>query len=144
MSVVIDHLQTWYRDGLICIGDAAHTMSPGGGVGINLAVQDAVAAANLLYQPLSLGNRVPVNILRQIQKRRALPTRITQALQVRIQKGIIYKRANPGIPLAIRLVDRFPLLQRIPAMLVGKGIRPEHIHMPASLNQVPVQRADHN
>lgn len=130
LSVAIDHLQTWYKDGLICIGDAAHAMSPVGGVGINLAIQDAVAAANLLYRPLSLDQRAPVKILKQIQKRRAFPTRVTQALQVRIQKGIAGKRANPGIPLVMRLVDRFPLLRRIPALLVGKGVRPEHVRSP--------------
>jgi 2-polyprenyl-6-methoxyphenol hydroxylase-like FAD-dependent oxidoreductase len=111
-------------------------MSPVGGVGINLAIQDAVAAANLLYKPLSLGRRVPVNVLRQIQKRRAFPTRITQTLQVQIQKGIVHRRANPGIPLAMRLADRFPLLRRIPALLVGKGVRPEHVRSPRSGTEI--------
>jgi len=132
LNVAIDHLQTWYKEGLICIGDAAHAMSPVGGVGINLAIQDAVAAANLLHRPLSLDKPVPVNVLQRIQKRRTFPTRITQALQVRVQKGIIYKQANPGIPLVMRMADRFPLLRRIPALLIGKGVRPEHVRSPQS------------
>jgi 2-polyprenyl-6-methoxyphenol hydroxylase-like FAD-dependent oxidoreductase len=130
LSVAIDHLQTWYKDGLICIGDAAHAMSPVGGVGINLAIQDAVAAANLLYRPLGLDQRVPIKVLQRIQKRRTFPTRITQALQVRIQQGIAGKRASRDIPLVMRLVDRFPLLRRIPALLVGQGVRPEHVRSP--------------
>ena len=130
LSVAIDHLETWYRDGLICIGDAAHAMSPVGGVGINLAIQDAVAAANLLYEPLNRGSRVPVAVLRQLQKRRTFPARMIQALQVRIQKGIVDGRGNTGVPLIMRLVDRFPVLRRIPAMLMGKGVRPEHVHSP--------------
>jgi len=133
LSVKIDHLETWYRAGLICIGDAAHAMSPVGGVGINLAIQDAVAAANRLYKPLQSGLPIPIDILRSIQKRRVFPTRVTQALQVSIQKGIVTGDARSRIPLIVRLIDRFPFLRRIPAMIIGNGIRPEHVHAPCGI-----------
>ncbi|HEY8969902.1 MAG TPA: FAD-dependent oxidoreductase [Puia sp.] len=133
LSVKIDHLETWYRAGLICIGDAAHAMSPVGGVGINLAIQDAVAAANRLYKPLQSGLPIPIDILRSIQKRRVFPTRVTQALQVSIQKGIVTGDARSRIPLIVRLIDRFPFLRRIPAMIIGNGIRPEHVHAPCGV-----------
>jgi 2-polyprenyl-6-methoxyphenol hydroxylase-like FAD-dependent oxidoreductase len=132
LTVKVDRLRQWYRPGLLCIGDAAHAMSPVGGVGINLAIQDAVAAANVLWQPLQAG-RVGVEHLRGVQRRRQWPTRVTQALQVMVQRRVIGPtlQGDAGgwlaAPLFVRLLARYPILQRLPARLVGLGIRPEHI-----------------
>jgi 2-polyprenyl-6-methoxyphenol hydroxylase-like FAD-dependent oxidoreductase len=131
LTVAVDRLPRWYRPGLICIGDAAHAMSPIGGVGINLAVQDAVAAANILAEPLRR-HAVTVADLRAVQERRWLPTRVTQAIQLFLQKHVIAptlaRSTQPKPPLPLKLVDRFPLLQRLPARLIGMGVRPEHVH----------------
>jgi 2-polyprenyl-6-methoxyphenol hydroxylase-like FAD-dependent oxidoreductase len=133
LTVVVDRLRRWYRPGLLCIGDSAHAMSPVGGVGINLAIQDAVAAANLLADPLRQG-RVTTEDLRKVQRRRELPTRITQRVQVFIQERIISRvlsgRRQLTLPLPLRLLRRFPRLRRIPARLVGMGFRPEHVKSP--------------
>jgi 2-polyprenyl-6-methoxyphenol hydroxylase-like FAD-dependent oxidoreductase len=132
LTVKVDRLRQWYRPGLLCIGDAAHAMSPVGGVGINLAIQDAVAAANVLWQPLQAG-RVGPEHLRDVQRRRQWPTRVTQALQVMVQRRVIGPtlQGDAGgwlaAPLFARLLARYPILQRLPARLVGLGIRPEHI-----------------
>ncbi|MBV9568723.1 MAG: FAD-dependent oxidoreductase, partial [Hyphomicrobiales bacterium] len=139
LTVSVDRLKRWYRDGLLCIGDAAHAMSPVGGVGINLAIQDAVAAANILARPLKLGKTTKAD-LAAVQKRRLWPTRATQAGQILIQKRVIASLlgaegplgAGGGVsaarpPLAARLLTRFPILQRIPARLIGMGVRPEHV-----------------
>lgn len=130
LTVRVDRLIEWCRPGLLCIGDAAHAMSPVGGVGINLAIQDAVAAANLLFKPLRQG-RITIDHLRRIQKRRELPTRVTQRLQVIVQRRIISRvlgEIGPLKPaLAVRLLARVPLLRRIPARIVGLGIRAEHV-----------------
>lgn len=137
LSVKIDHLHTWYREGLICIGDAAHAMSPVGGVGINLAIQDAVAAANFLWRPLRDQADVPMTVLARLQIRRTFPTRITQALQVRIQQGIHHRRQTlekTGVPLIMRWMEHYPLLRRIPARLIGIGVRPEHVQSPEIRN----------
>lgn len=135
LTVRVDRLVRWYKPGLLCIGDAAHAMSPVGGVGINLAIQDAVAAANRLAAPLRHG-RVELEDLRQVQQRRELPTRITQWVQVQIQKRVIAaalaERRPLQPPLPLRLLDRFPRLRRIPARMVGLGVRPEHVRLPAS------------
>lgn len=133
LTVRVDRLPRWYRPGLLCIGDAAHAMSPVGGVGINLAVQDAVAAANLLAAPLREG-QLTIDQLRLVQRRRELPTRVTQWMQVTLQKRVI-KPVLGGTrplkpPLLLRLLARFPLLRRIPARLIGIGIRPEHVRAP--------------
>jgi 2-polyprenyl-6-methoxyphenol hydroxylase-like FAD-dependent oxidoreductase len=131
LTVRVDRMLEWYRPGLLCIGDAAHAMSPVGGVGINLAIQDAVAAANVLFKALVEG-QVTVSHLRQIQRRRELPTSITQWLQVTVQRRIIARVLNETTPLkpppAARLLARFPFLRRIPARIVGLGIRPEHVN----------------
>jgi 2-polyprenyl-6-methoxyphenol hydroxylase-like FAD-dependent oxidoreductase len=131
LTVRVDRLLEWYRPGLLCIGDAAHAMSPVGGVGINLAIQDAVAAANVLFKALVEG-QVTVSHLRQIQRRRELPTSITQWLQVTVQQRIIARvldeTAPLNLPLAARLLAQFPSLRRIPARLIGLGIRPEHVN----------------
>jgi 2-polyprenyl-6-methoxyphenol hydroxylase-like FAD-dependent oxidoreductase len=130
LTVRVDRLEQWYRPGLLCIGDAAHAMSPVGGIGINLAVQDAVAAANLLAEPLRAGS-IALRHLRRVQRRRALPTRLTQRLQVLVQNRVISPvLATSGqlrLPLALRLLNRIPALRRFPARLIGLGIRPEHI-----------------
>jgi 2-polyprenyl-6-methoxyphenol hydroxylase-like FAD-dependent oxidoreductase len=133
LTVVVDRLQRWSRPGLLCIGDAAHAMSPVGGVGINLAIQDAVATANLLAGPLRDG-QVTASQLRQVQRRREMPTRLTQRLQVLIQDRVISRvlaaRRQPGLPWPLRLLRRWPLLRRIPARLIGMGFRPEHVKTP--------------
>lgn len=134
LTVRIDRLRRWYRAGLLCIGDAAHAMSPVGGVGINLAIQDAVAAANLLAGPL-YDDRVTDDDLGRVQRRRMLPTRITQKLQVAVQNTIIRSvlggAGEMTPPLAVRALARWPYLRRLPARLVGVGIRPEHVRTPA-------------
>ncbi|HEV8719418.1 MAG TPA: FAD-dependent oxidoreductase [Candidatus Binatia bacterium] len=130
LTVRVDRLLEWFRPGLLCIGDAAHAMSPVGGVGINLAIQDAVAAANVLFKPLREG-QITTDHLRGIQKRRELPTRVTQRLQVMVQRRIIARVLGESgslkPPLAVRLFAAVPLLRRIPARIVGVGIRPEHV-----------------
>src|SRR4051794_5673810 len=130
LTVVVDRLRTWHKPGLLCIGDAAHAMSPVGGVGINLAIQDAVAAANILSAPLASG-RVSDDDLARVQRRRELPTRVIQRGQVAIQnqflKNALARQGEVKVPLAMRLLQRFPMLQRIPARLVGVGIRSEHV-----------------
>ena len=131
LTVRVDRLPRWHRPGLLCIGDAAHAMSPIGGVGINLAIQDAVAAANLLAAPLRDG-RLTAGHLRRVQRRRELPARITQRLQLLMQERVIAAVLG-GVggtltpPLALRLLARFPPLRRLPARLIGLGVRPEHL-----------------
>jgi len=133
LTVTVDRLRQWWRPGLICIGDAAHAMSPIGGVGINMAVQDAVAAANRLAGPLKSG-KMNDDDLRAIEARRTLPVRFTQWLQLTIQKRIISRvlesQQRPKPPLAFKLFNVFPVLRRIPARLLGLGIRPEHVRTP--------------
>ncbi|MEO6824005.1 MAG: FAD-dependent oxidoreductase [Nitrosospira sp.] len=131
LTVQVERLRQWYRPGLLCIGDAAHAMSPIGGVGINLAIQDAVAASNLLAAPLQEG-RVTIEHLRQVQQRRAWPARMTQRMQLFLQNRVISRvllsdgQLSP--PLFIRLLARFPFLRRIPAQVIGIGFRPEHVN----------------
>jgi 2-polyprenyl-6-methoxyphenol hydroxylase-like FAD-dependent oxidoreductase len=138
LTVVVDRLRRWYRPGLLCIGDAAHAMSPVGGVGINLAIQDAVAAANILAGPLREG-RVTTGHLRKVQRRREWPTRVTQRIQVFIQDRVISRvlagRKQLSLPLPLRLLRRFPSLRRIPAQLIGIGVRPEHVRSPEAASR---------
>jgi 2-polyprenyl-6-methoxyphenol hydroxylase-like FAD-dependent oxidoreductase len=133
LTVTVDRLERWYRDGLLCIGDAAHAMSPIGGVGINLAVQDAVAAANILAEHLRRGD-LTLDHLVEVQSRREWPTKATQWLQVQAQNRIIAPTLKHSgelkMPFALWLLNKIPVLQRIPARLVGVGVRPEHIHTP--------------
>jgi 2-polyprenyl-6-methoxyphenol hydroxylase-like FAD-dependent oxidoreductase len=135
LTVMVDRLRRWYSRGLLCIGDAAHAMSPIGGVGINLAIQDAVATANLLYRPLLAGS-VSLNDLAAVQRRRLLPTRLTQAAQVAIQRNVLAPVLNRArdvslaLPLPLRLLRDYPVLRRIPARMVGIGARPEHVRTP--------------
>jgi 2-polyprenyl-6-methoxyphenol hydroxylase-like FAD-dependent oxidoreductase len=129
LTVKIDRLERWYRDGLLCIGDAAHAMSPIGGVGINLAIQDAVAASNIL----AAGDPAATATLAAVQRRRELPTRVTQGVQVFLQRNVIERVLGGGRirpPLLLRVLDRVPLLQRLPAYAVGIGVRPEHVRSP--------------
>jgi 2-polyprenyl-6-methoxyphenol hydroxylase-like FAD-dependent oxidoreductase len=140
LTVVVDRLRRWYRPGLLCIGDAAHAMSPVGGVGINLAIQDAVATANILADSLRAGP-VPPSLLRKVQRRREFPTRMTQRLQVFIQDRIISRvlgsQRQISMPWQFRLLKKFSTLRRIPARVIGLGFRPEHIHTPdVSVNRV--------
>jgi 2-polyprenyl-6-methoxyphenol hydroxylase-like FAD-dependent oxidoreductase len=143
LTVLVDRLTTWYRTGLLCLGDAAHAMSPVGGVGINLAIQDAVAAANLLAEPLGRGS-VTDDELRRVQRRRALTTRVVQRFQVLIQNRVVAPILNSRartltVPFALRLFVRFPWLRRIPARIVGIGLRPEHVDA-AALSSVAPRR----
>jgi 2-polyprenyl-6-methoxyphenol hydroxylase-like FAD-dependent oxidoreductase len=135
LTVAVDRLAEWCRPGLLFIGDAAHAMSPIGGIGINLAIQDAVAAANILAEPLRRRS-VTLADLQRVQKRRSFPTRATQAMQVMIQNRVIdpmlRNGTTPAVPALVRLAQRWPLLQRIPARVIGMGFRPEHVRVAAA------------
>jgi 2-polyprenyl-6-methoxyphenol hydroxylase-like FAD-dependent oxidoreductase len=136
LSVALDRLTCWNRPGLLAIGDAAHAMSPIGGIGINLAIQDAVAAANILAGPLAEGEDVDP-LLHKVQERRLFPTRVIQGAQKLAQDNIIGRLLQPGepitrAPLAVRLFDRFALLRRIPGRLIGLGVRRERVRSPAA------------
>jgi 2-polyprenyl-6-methoxyphenol hydroxylase-like FAD-dependent oxidoreductase len=134
LTVQVDRLRRWFRDGLLCIGDAAHAMSPVGGVGINLAIQDAVAAANQLAVPLR-ERRMTTEDLWKVQRRREWPTKLTQWVQLAVQNRVIKQVLRDTEPLsppsAIKLLAHFPLLRRIPARVIGLGFRPEHVQSPA-------------
>jgi 2-polyprenyl-6-methoxyphenol hydroxylase-like FAD-dependent oxidoreductase len=135
LSVALDRLDRWHRPGLLAIGDAAHAMSPIGGIGINLAIQDAVAAANVLAAPLARGED-PDPLLHKVQERRLFPTRVIQAGQKLAQDSVIGAvlsgRPITRAPLILRLLDRFPLLRRIPGRIVGLGVRRERVKSPAA------------
>jgi 2-polyprenyl-6-methoxyphenol hydroxylase-like FAD-dependent oxidoreductase len=136
LTVKLDRLTTWHRPGLLAIGDAAHAMSPIGGIGINLAIQDAVAAANTLAGPLAAGSDVDP-LLAKVQERRMYPTRVIQAGQKAAQDRIIGRLLGPGkpiekAPLVIRLFDRIPVLRRIPGRIIGLGVRRERVRSPAA------------
>ena len=130
LSVAVDRLKRWHRPGLLCIGDAAHAMSPIGGIGINLAIQDAVATANILGPELRAGTLSDEH-LAQLQRRREWPTRMTQGLQVFVQSrmiGRVLASTKPmATPFVAKLLQHFPVLRRIPARVVGMGFRPEHV-----------------
>src|SRR5262245_58681267 len=132
LTVQVDRLKRWHKAGLLCIGDAAHAMSPVAGVGINLAIQDAIATANLLAEPLRRG-RLTEDDLHRVQKRRAFPTWATQRLQIAVQNRVIdpvlRSSAELRPPWIARLLQRLPALQAIPARLVGIGFRPEHVDL---------------
>ncbi len=133
LTVCVDRLTRWHRPGLLCIGDAAHAMSPIGGVGINLAIQDAVATANLLAEPLRQG-AVGEELLHTVQERREFPTRVTQRIQLFIQDrvitGVLGSATDIKPPLPFRLLQMFPILRRLPARLIGLGVRPEQVQTP--------------
>ncbi len=133
LTVQINRLKKWCREGLLCIGDSAHAMAPAGGVGINLALQDAVAAANLLATKLREG---PVSLadLELVQKRREWPTRVIQRMQAFIHRHVVTGReskAGDPLPVFVRLLQWFPALRSLPARFIGIGPRPEHIHSPS-------------
>jgi 2-polyprenyl-6-methoxyphenol hydroxylase-like FAD-dependent oxidoreductase len=140
LTVTVDRLRRWHRPGLLCIGDAAHAMSPIGGVGINLAIQDAVAAANILYAPLRAGTPSDADLAR-VQRRRTFPVRVTQAVQVFVQnhviRGVLASTQPFTLPLPLRLLQWFPYLRRFPARAVGVGVRPEHVHTPEAAPPSP-------
>jgi 2-polyprenyl-6-methoxyphenol hydroxylase-like FAD-dependent oxidoreductase len=132
LTVQINRLRDWCRDGLLCIGDSAHAMSPAGGVGINLAIQDAVATANLLGEKLRAGP-VSVDDLRKVQARREWPTRLIQAMQIFIHRRVVTGRTSDrkeSLPFVFRLLKWFPVLRQIPARFIGIGPRPEHFRSP--------------
>jgi 2-polyprenyl-6-methoxyphenol hydroxylase-like FAD-dependent oxidoreductase len=136
LSVKLDRLTTWHRPGLLAIGDAAHAMSPIGGIGINLAVQDAVAAANILAGPLARGEDV-TPLLHKVQDRRLFPTRVIQGAQKAAQERVIGRVLQSTAPirqapLIVRLLDRFPLLRRIPGRIIGLGVRRERVRSPSA------------
>jgi 2-polyprenyl-6-methoxyphenol hydroxylase-like FAD-dependent oxidoreductase len=130
LSVRVDRLHRWWRPGLLCIGDSAHAMSPIGGVGINLAIQDAVAAANILAGPWKAGG-IADKDLEAVQERRMFPAKATQAFQVFVHKRVLERVLGRDKPLSppwpVRLLDRWALLRRIPARFLGLGVRPEHV-----------------
>ena len=134
LTVKLDRLTRWHRPGLLAIGDAAHAMSPIGGIGINLAIQDAVAAANILAGPLAAGEKADA-LLKRVQKRRMFATRVIQTGQKAAQDRIIGRLLGPGEPITeaprlVRLLDRFPILRRIPGRLIGLGVRRERVRSP--------------
>jgi 2-polyprenyl-6-methoxyphenol hydroxylase-like FAD-dependent oxidoreductase len=132
LTVKLNRLRRWYRPGLLCLGDAAHAMSPAGGVGINLAIQDAVAAARLLAAPLRDG-RAGEEVLARVQRRREFPARVTQFVQMGIHAGFARVFQNPGplkAPWQLKLAVRIPGIQHVLGRAVGMGARPEHISKP--------------
>lgn len=134
LTVAVDRLPVWHKPGLLCIGDCAHAMSPVGGVGINLAIQDAIATANILGVALQGTGPIPEELLARVQARREFPTKITQAMQVFIQKRVISRILGGGgkskPPWIVRLFIHFPLLRRLPAGIMGIGVRPERVTSP--------------
>jgi 2-polyprenyl-6-methoxyphenol hydroxylase-like FAD-dependent oxidoreductase len=148
LSVKVDRLEQWWKPGLLCIGDAAHAMSPVGGIGINLAIQDAVAAGNILAGPLAEASVTAEGLtpfLRQVQERRLFPTRVTQSVQVAVQERILKpvlagagSSAPMAVPWPLKLMNRLPILRTIPAYAVGIGVRPEHVKSPLILRPAPV------
>jgi 2-polyprenyl-6-methoxyphenol hydroxylase-like FAD-dependent oxidoreductase len=141
LTVMVDRLREWQRPGLLCIGDAAHAMSPIGGVGINLAVQDAVAAANILAAPL-LAGAPTLDDLRAVQRRREFPTKVTQRAQILIQNRVISRTLQSGtpsvVPFVARLLRDLPILRGLPARMVGLGVRPEHVNTPDAFQDAHV------
>src|SRR6266571_4939027 len=135
LTVQINRLRNWCREGLLCIGDAAHAMSPAGGVGINLAIQDAVATANLLADKLRNGP-VSVNDFRKVQTRREWPTRLIQGMQVFIHRRVVTGATSgrkSSLPFVVRLLKWFPILRQVPARFIGIGPRPEHFRSPSAV-----------
>ena len=135
LTVQINRLRDWCRDGLLCIGDSAHAMSPAGGVGINLAIQDAVATANLLAAKLR-GGPVSVDELRKVQARREWPTRLIQRMQVFIHHYVVTGQTSDrsnSLPFVVRLLKWFPVLRQLPARFIGLGPRPEHFRSPTAV-----------
>jgi 2-polyprenyl-6-methoxyphenol hydroxylase-like FAD-dependent oxidoreductase len=140
LSVQVDRLERWHKPGLLLIGDAAHAMSPIGGVGINMAIQDAVAAANALAQPLLDGGAIDASLLASIQQRREWPVKVVQRVQMAMQKRLISRVLEqsgkpPRVPALLRFLLGFRAVRHIPARLFGYGLRQEHVHTPAAPSQ---------
>jgi 2-polyprenyl-6-methoxyphenol hydroxylase-like FAD-dependent oxidoreductase len=140
LEVKLDRLVCWHWPGLLAIGDAAHAMSPIGGIGINLAIQDAVATANILAAPLADGRDVD-DLLGKVQQRRLFPTRVIQAGQAAAQRGLI-GRVLGGAPITraawpVRMLDRYPVFRRIPGRLIGLGVRRERVRSPLATSRIP-------
>jgi 2-polyprenyl-6-methoxyphenol hydroxylase-like FAD-dependent oxidoreductase len=137
LSVTVDRLTTWSKPGLLCIGDAAHAMSPVGGVGINLAIQDAVATANLLAAKLKAGT-LRDDDPEAVRRRRLFPVKVVQALQVAVHHRVLEPTVAAGgnrvlkVPWALKVLDANAWLRRWPAQFLGLGVRPEHVHSPDS------------
>jgi 2-polyprenyl-6-methoxyphenol hydroxylase-like FAD-dependent oxidoreductase len=135
LTVQVNRLCDWCREGLLCIGDSAHAMSPAGGVGINLAIQDAVATANLLAEKLQRGP-VQLDDLRKVQARREWPTRLIQGMQIFIHRRVVTGQPSDkkqgSLPFVLHLLEWFPILRQIPARLIGIGPRPEHFRSPTA------------
>jgi 2-polyprenyl-6-methoxyphenol hydroxylase-like FAD-dependent oxidoreductase len=133
LTVAVDRMPVWYRGGVLFIGDAAHAMSPIGGVGINLAIQDAVAASNIVAEPLA-ARCLEIDHLHAVQRRREFPTRITQGMQIFVQNRLITRALDESVsfkpPLPVRLIAKWPWLAGIPARFIGLGVRPEHVTHP--------------
>ncbi|MGH6836808.1 MAG: FAD-dependent oxidoreductase [Methylocella sp.] len=140
LTVAVDRLPLWHKPGLLCIGDAAHAMSPVGGVGVNLAIQDAIAAANILSPALRGKGPLSDQLLAQVQKRREWPTKVIQAVQVAIQRNVISRvlggTGKIAPPWFLRLFINFPVLRRLPARLMGLGVRRERVTSPAEEGRV--------
>ncbi|MGH6845370.1 MAG: FAD-dependent monooxygenase, partial [Methylocella sp.] len=140
LTVAVDRLAQWHKPGLLCIGDAAHAMSPVGGVGVNLAIQDAIAAANILSPALRGKGALSDQLLAQVQKRREWPTKVIQAVQVAIQRNVISRvlggTGKIAPPWFLRLFINFPVLRRLPARLMGLGVRRERVTSPAEEGRV--------
>jgi 2-polyprenyl-6-methoxyphenol hydroxylase-like FAD-dependent oxidoreductase len=136
LTVKVNRLREWCKPGLLCIGDAAHAMSPIGGIGINLAIQDAVATANILAPMIARG-APSLDDLKRVQRRREFPTKATQRLQTimqdRVMTRVLAAKRDPKPPFAVKLLNRFRFLRQIPARLVGLGFRPEHVRSPAAV-----------
>jgi 2-polyprenyl-6-methoxyphenol hydroxylase-like FAD-dependent oxidoreductase len=133
LTVTVDRLETWHKPGLLLIGDAAHAMSPIGGVGINLAIQDAVASANILAAAMAAGEAADP-LLAKVQARRMLPTRMTQGMQKLVQDRVVAPLLAGAHfdrpPAMLELLDKLPMLRRLPARAIGLGFRPEHVRSP--------------
>jgi 2-polyprenyl-6-methoxyphenol hydroxylase-like FAD-dependent oxidoreductase len=142
LTVKVNRLRVWCRPGLLCIGDAAHAMSPIGGIGINLAIQDAVATANILA-PVFARGAPSLDDLKRVQRRREFPTKMTQGLQMamqdRVMTRVLAAKTDPKPPLPVKLLNRFLFLRRIPARVIGIGFRPEHVRSPAVAEPIAVQ-----
>lgn len=145
LDVRVDRLRRWYRQGLLAIGDAAHAMSPAGGVGINLAVQDAIATARMLAPTLRTGRAPTVAQLRAVQRRREFPMRVVQFAQLRLLADLYPNAGRPGTdkPLIARLLRRFPTLAHVVARVIGLGIRPEHVPEAAAETRIEPMRQEH-
>jgi 2-polyprenyl-6-methoxyphenol hydroxylase-like FAD-dependent oxidoreductase len=146
LTVRVDRLLSWARPGLLCIGDAAHAMSPVGGVGINLAIQDAVATANLLIPALRENRVPPLRLLNRVQRRREWPTKVTQGFQLQVQNRVLApsfrRQATPNPPVFLRILNAVAFLRRFNASMIGIGVRPEHIRVREYSNPLPSPVAD--